>query len=242
MKFPEAKIVIWGRYCVTPLGLERDLSVIPDNHITIEKAFELKASSARYISAHKDKLQKCRKFDIMAIVDNTFIWYRYRGNNKAPILKYRHIFKDDEKYIFIATPDERNEYTFDTNYNNLINRLCRKNGKYQILRISKEYMLPSEVLDDYNTRPDEYDAIVQRVKEASKISLSAFYDEIMKYVASETNWITVADGKITEFKSVWDIGDVIYRSYKDFETLDKCKAFIDDPYLIFDSDYSCEDL
>ena len=238
MKFPETKVVVLGRYFISPLGLERDLSVIPDNHMTIEEAFELKAASVQYVSAYKDLLRKCRKFDIMAIADNASIWYRYRGNNKAPILKYRHIFKDDEKYIFIATPDERNEYTFDTDYNNLINRLCRKNGKYQILRISKEYMLPNEVLDDYNTRPDEYDAIVQRVKEASKISLSAFYDEIMKYVASETNWITVTDGKITEFKSIWDIGDVLYRSYKDFKTIDGCKEFLEDPYLVFDSGYN----
>ena len=239
MNFPEVKIVICGGYSISSLGLERYLSVVDYNDSTIEELFDLQ-SIPSMCPSYRDWNKKRRTIDIMALTeDNRFMWWRYRNNNKEPALKYSHEFADFERYIFVATFEERNEYFFDTDYDNLIKRLCkiRKNGEYQILRICKDYRLGRKVLDLVNRNSDEYKAIIDTLKEASRVSPENFYDECMKYVAAEVNWIKISDGISKITTSYWNAGDWIYRSYEDFETTDRCKEFIEDPYLIFDSDY-----
>ena len=240
MKFPKTKVAIWGGYSVQPEGLSYYISIIHSNSSTIDEIFDRHRNAQRFVS-YKNWNRKCRPFDVMALTeDKEFFWWRYRTNGKDPEVKYHHKFTDDEKYIFIATPETRPEYYFDTDYDALIRRISKtyKNEICQIFRICKDYAFNRISLDDI-PRDDVLEAI-RNIHDASHKSPSEYYHECMKYVMAEVNYIEICDGIPTLIHSYWDIGDRVYRSYKDFETVESCKEYIEDPSLVFDSEYKTE--
>ena len=236
MKFPNARVIISGRYVNTQQGLVRVFSV--DRSLRdVANHFEAHSESLQNAS-HRSIKRKIRRCDIMTLTeDRKFIWWRYRLNNKDPEVKYYHEFTKFERYMCIASPYDCDEYIFDTNHNRLLSRLAnnRNHKRYKIIRICKDYIYMNDrPLDLYGCEMDDYYKALDDIKSAVNLNAADFYYECMRHVAAEVNIINIENNAVELSDSFWQYGDDAPRCYLDFKDPEKCEKIKNDIDSLFD--------
>lgn len=236
MKFPNARIILRGKYVYTQQGLLRVFSVdIGCN--SIYRLFMMHKNALQNAS-YRNMRKKLRQYDVMTLTeDQKFIWWRYRLNNKEPEIKYYHEFSESEKYMCIASPYDCDEYTFDTDYDRLISRLMnnRNHRKYKIIRICKDYVyMNDQPLDLYGCEMDRYYKAIDEIKSSVDLSAEDFYYQCMRHVAAEVNVINVENNVPILLKSFWQYCDGAPRCYLDFKDPEKCKKIKNNIDSLFD--------